>query len=108
MTVEEYEIPVGIVQFHIDGLNGSIDHRRATHLGRVAYRVGIPMAIRIASGVEAIGEELAIEIGDRVDSENAETGMSVPIVQVVRGCMKGKNARIRESRRVAQHAGRLC
>jgi hypothetical protein len=80
----------------------------AKHFRPDCFALATALAIRIANGVEAIGEELAIEIRDRVNSENAETGMRVPIPQVVGACLKGKKARIRENRRVAQHAGRLC
>jgi hypothetical protein len=83
MALYKPEISGGIVQFHVDGLKRRVDGRCASHLGRITNRVGVPVAVGIAVGIEAIREEMVVEIEDGIDPEYAEAGVRLPISEIM-------------------------
>ena len=89
MTVEESRRAVEVPEVNDDGHDWSVDRSRPVHVRGIPDRVEIPVAVRVPDGIETGREEMPVEVGQRVDAEDAVARVPLP-VQVTVGRDHGR------------------
>ncbi|MCU1309125.1 MAG: hypothetical protein JWO20_250 [Candidatus Angelobacter sp.] len=83
-VIVETDGAVEVQQIQRNRDDGSIDDSGSAELGWITRSIGVPMSVGVAVGIEAVGEVLSVEVGERIDAEDPESSVAFAIQMTAR------------------------